>query len=46
VSNEQRELITRALDTLGLALTDHHHQWTDEERALYERAIAACQEHA
>lgn len=27
-----------ALDALALALTEHHHQWTPEERALYEAA--------
>lgn len=28
-----------ALDTLALALVDHGHTWTDEERQLYEAAI-------
>ena len=32
------ERLRAALDTLALALTEHHHQWTDEERALYEKA--------
>lgn len=32
--NVQRE----ALDALGLALTGCGHQWTDEQRALYEAA--------
>lgn len=26
-----------ALDTLGLALVNHNHQWTDKERTLYEQ---------
>jgi len=30
-----------ALDTLGLALTNHKHQWTSEERDVYERAVEA-----
>ena len=30
--------ILAALDALGLALTEHGHEWTPEERALYERA--------
>jgi hypothetical protein len=30
----------RALDALALALVDHHHVWTPEQRLLYERAIA------
>ncbi len=33
--NEIRE----ALDTLGLALAEHGHAWTDRERQLYERAV-------
>ena len=33
------EVIIGALDKLGLALTGHNHQWTNEERRLYERAI-------
>jgi len=36
--NEQ--IIIDALDKLALALTDHKHQWTSEERRLYERAMA------
>jgi len=40
---DARALIALALDALGLALADHDHRWTDGERDLYERAIAACQ---
>jgi hypothetical protein len=40
---ETHELIARALDKLALALTAHDHQWSTEERALYERAIELCQ---
>ena len=32
--------VKKALDTLGVALASHNHTWTDEERELYERAIA------
>lgn len=32
--------ILDALDTLALALTDHGHQWSDEEVAKYETAVA------
>ena len=32
--------IVNALDALALALTNHDHQWTDEERSLYEKAIS------
>ncbi|MDD5220252.1 MAG: hypothetical protein PHV11_06785 [Candidatus Bipolaricaulis sp.] len=30
--------IEDALDSLGVALVDHNHQWTDKERKLYEKA--------
>ena len=33
------EVIIKALDKLGLALVEHNHKWTAEERRLYERAI-------
>jgi hypothetical protein len=32
-------LIINALDAMGLALTDHNHQWTEEDRSIYEKAI-------
>lgn len=32
-------LLLGALDSLGVALTEHHHQWTDGERAIYEEAV-------
>ncbi len=28
-----------ALDLLSLALTEHNHQWTNEQRRAYEKAI-------
>lgn len=34
--------IVRALDTLALALTDHNHIWSEQEKSLYETAIAYC----
>jgi hypothetical protein len=34
------EVITKALDALGLALADHNHQWTNKERELYEKSIS------
>ena len=33
------ESIRKALNTLGVALADEKHTWTDEERKLYESAI-------
>lgn len=35
----KRNIILKALDVLGLALVDHNHQWTPEERQLYEKAV-------
>lgn len=34
------ELIIKTLDTLGVALAGHGHQWSDEERELYEKSIS------
>ena len=36
---EDKKIVIKALNELALALTDHSHQWTNEERKLYERAI-------
>ena len=41
ITSKNTQIIIRALDKLGLALTDHEHQWTNEERRLYERAMAS-----
>ena len=40
MEKEKSEIVIEALDKLALALTDHEHQWTNEERKLYERAIS------
>ena len=34
------ETAKKALDALALALAEHKHVWTDEERSTYEQAIA------
>lgn len=39
LNNNQRLLVIGALDSLGVALADHGHQWTDGERAVYEEAL-------
>ena len=39
------EKVLKALDLLGLALVNHRHVWTKEERAAYERAIAYIAKH-
>lgn len=33
-------LIQGALDSLGVALADHHHKWTIGERVIYEEATS------
>jgi hypothetical protein len=38
--------VRRALDLMGIALTEHNHQWTDLERKSYERASAWITAHA
>jgi hypothetical protein len=40
MSDKDKQLIIDALDTLACILTDYNHQWTDEERQLYEKAIS------
>jgi len=37
---DEKEVIIRAIDKLGLALAEHNHQWTVEERELYEKSIS------
>lgn len=39
------EVCRRALDTLGSALAEHNHQWSDELRSAYEHAIAVLDMH-
>lgn len=39
MSDEDKQLILGALDSLGVALAGHHHVWTDGERAIYEEAV-------
>ena len=38
----QAGVILNALDRLALALADHEHDWTAEERRAYERVVALC----
>lgn len=35
-----REETLKCLDSLALALTQHDHQWTPEQRSSYERCAA------
>jgi hypothetical protein len=34
------QLVLGALDSLGVALADHRHQWTVGERVIYEEAVS------
>ena len=36
----EQQGVLAALNALGVALADHDHQWTDEERSLYGRAVS------
>lgn len=37
-------IILGALDSLGTALAEHGHMWTDGEREIYEQAVAAAKQ--
>ncbi len=39
ITQQEAQVIVNALDKLGVALSAHNHEWTDEERLLYEEAI-------
>jgi hypothetical protein len=43
MNEEDQQLVIGALDSLGCALADHNHQWTEGERAIYEAAVSLCQ---
>jgi len=36
-----KELALKALDRLGVLLADHRHTWSNEDRALYEKATSS-----
>jgi hypothetical protein len=36
---EQIDLVVGALDSLGVALASHGHEWTEGERVIYEESI-------
>lgn len=38
-------LLKDCVEMLGLALANHHHQWTDQQRRLWERAWAEIRYH-
>jgi len=38
-NTDDLQLVLGALDSLGVALADHSHQWTEGERAIYEKAV-------
>ena len=37
--SEHIDLVVGALDSLGVALADHGHEWTEGERAIYEESV-------
>lgn len=39
INELDQQIILGALDTLGTALADHEHEWTEGERAIYEQAV-------
>ncbi len=39
MERENIALVIGALDSLGLALANHDHQWTEGERAIYDLSI-------
>ncbi|MEO8439086.1 MAG: hypothetical protein ABI540_02580 [Spartobacteria bacterium] len=39
ISESDRQLILGALDSLGVALADHDHEWSAGECAIYEEAV-------
>lgn len=39
LNREDILLVLGALDSLGVALSDAGHTWTDGERAIYEEAV-------
>lgn len=40
MTDEDKFLILGALDSLGTALAEYDHVWTDGEREIYEQACA------
>jgi hypothetical protein len=39
IEEHERQCLIGALDSLGVALADHDHEWTVGERTIYEEAI-------
>lgn len=39
LSEDDRQIVLGALDTLGCALADRSHTWTEGEREIYEQAL-------
>lgn len=40
LTQEECNMVIGALDSLGVALSEHEHQWTEGERTIYEQACA------
>lgn len=39
LTDDERLLVLGALDSLGVALSEARHKWTEGERAIYEQAV-------
>lgn len=39
ISEADRQIVIGALDSLGVALAEHGHEWSTGERTIYEEAI-------
>ena len=37
--SEDKDLVMGALDSLGVALAEHEHEWTEGEKEIYEQAV-------
>lgn len=39
MKEKETQILVDTLDTLALALASHNHQWANQERKFYEKAI-------
>ena len=39
ISNQNTQIILKLIDTLALALVEHDHVWTPEQRKMYEITV-------
>ncbi len=41
LSEQNRLMILGALDSLGVALSEHGHEWSEGEKTIYEMSVEA-----